>query len=214
MHIIWTWKRKAIAAALFLGAASLWAGTGRLFTHTTVRADRLAGQPAAVRTVQNDAAARNAFLAAAPVFTHPRCQNCHPGGDAPLQGDDSHPHAQNVRRGPDGKGKYGMKCDACHQLTNVPGANMPPGAPSWHLPPPSMLMVFVGKTPGELCRQLKDPSQNGGKTIDQIIEHVTSDKLVLWGWDPGEGRTTPPLNHPEFAAKMQEWARNGAACPQ
>src|SRR3989449_5653350 len=128
----------------------------------------------------DDAAARAAFLAAAPVFTHPRCQNCHPAGDAPLEGDDSHPHAQSVKRGPDGRGKYGMKCSACHQLTNLPGANMPPGAPNWHLPPPNMRMVFVGRTPGELCRQLKDPSQNGGKTIHQIIEHVTSDKLVLW----------------------------------
>ncbi|HEY3127823.1 MAG TPA: Isoquinoline 1-oxidoreductase subunit, partial [Acidobacteriota bacterium] len=66
----------------------------------------------------------------------------------------------------------------------------------------------------ELCSQLKDPSRNGGKTINQIIEHVTSDKLVGWGWNPGEGRATPPLSRPEFAAKMQEWARNGAACPQ
>ncbi len=107
-----------------------------------------------------------------------------------------------------------MKCGACHQLANLPGANMPPGAPNWHLPPPNMRMVFVRKTPGELCSQLRDPSRNGRKTIDQIIEHVTSDKLVMWGWNPGEGRTTPPLSHAEFAAKMQEWARNGAACPR
>ena len=215
MHIRWNWKRKTIAA-LLLGAASLWAGTGRLSTRggSRVRADYPAGRPATVRTVSDDAAARAAFLAAAPVFTHPRCQNCHPAGDAPLQGDDSHPHAQSVKRGPDGRGKYGMKCSACHQLTNLPGANMPPGAPNWHLPPPNMRMVFVGKTPGELCRQLKDPSQNGGKTIHQIIEHVTSDKLVLWGWNPGEGRTTPPLDHTEFAGLMNQWASNGAACPE
>ncbi len=216
MRIRWNWKRKTIAAVLFLGAAWLWAGTGRLFTRggNSVRVDLLAGQPAAVRIVRNDVAARTAFLAAAPVFTHPRCHNCHPAGDAPLQGDDSHPHAQNVKRGPDGKGKYGMKCSTCHQLTNLPGANMPPGAPNWHLPPPNMRMVFVGRTPGKLCRQLKDPSRNGGKTIDRIIEHVTSDKLVLWGWNPGEGRGTPPLSHAEFAALMNQWASNGAACPE
>ena len=213
MHLIRNWKRRTIAVALFLGASSLWAvaalsargGNGE-------RVGRLSAKPAAV--VRDDAAARAAFLAAAPVFTHPRCQNCHPAGEAPLQGDDSHPHAQSVKRGLHGKGKYGMKCDACHQLTNLPGVHMPPGAPNWRLPPPNMRMVFVGKTPSELCSQLKDPSRNGGKTIDQIIEHVTSDKLVGWGWNPGEDRTTPPLSRPEFAAKMQEWARNGAACPK
>ena len=31
------------------------------------------------------------------VLQHPRCMNCHPLGDAPLQGDASAPHAQNVR---------------------------------------------------------------------------------------------------------------------
>ena len=36
---------------------------------------------------------------------HPRCMNCHPSGDVPLQGDDSHLHVQNVKRGDDGQGK-------------------------------------------------------------------------------------------------------------
>lgn len=215
MQIIWNAKRKTIAA-LLLGASSLWVGTPRPSPRggNTVQAARPAGQPAAVHTVRNDAAARAAFLAAAPVFTHPRCQNCHPAGDAPLQGDDSHPHAQNVKRGRDGQGKYGMKCSTCHQLTNWPGANMPPGAPNWHLPPPNMRMVFVGKTPGELCRQLIDQTQNGGKSIPQIVEHATSEELVLWGWSPGEGRSTPPLSHARFAALMNQWASNGAACPE
>jgi hypothetical protein len=29
-----------------------------------------------------------------------------------------------------------------------------------------MRMVFQGKTPAELARQLKDPKQNGGKTLE------------------------------------------------
>ncbi|HEV7559681.1 MAG TPA: hypothetical protein VGO00_29595, partial [Kofleriaceae bacterium] len=36
-----------------------------------------------------------AFEAMRGVFQHARCQNCHPSGDQPLQGDDSHPHMQN-----------------------------------------------------------------------------------------------------------------------
>ena len=49
-----------------------------------------------------------AFETVRSVLQHPRCQNCHPRGDAPLQGDDSHPHIQNVQRGPDGKGMVAM----------------------------------------------------------------------------------------------------------
>jgi len=74
-------------------------------------------------------------------------------------------------------------------------------------------MIWEGKTSGQICLQLKDPKQNNGKTVAQIIEHVTSDKLVLWGWNPGEGRTAPPMSHEEFASKFAAWARYGAACP-
>jgi mono/diheme cytochrome c family protein len=163
---------------------------------------------------QEDAAgSREAFLAAYKVLMHPRCMNCHPSGDVPLQGDDSHPHAQNVKRGPDGKGKYALKCANCHQLSNLPGENMPPGNPNWHLPPPEMPLVFQGKTPGELARQLKDPKQNGNKTLDELLHHVAEDKLVLGGWDPGDGRTRPPLSHDEFVRKMREWIEKGAEAP-
>ncbi len=160
---------------------------------------------------RDDAGARAAFLAAYPVFMHPRCMNCHPEGDVPLQGDDSHLHAQSVKRGPNGHGKYGMKCNACHQATNLPGLNMPPGVATWHLAPRQM--VFQGKTPGEFCRQLKDPRRNGGKNVAGAIEHLEADPLVLWGWSPGEGQSSPPLSHAEFVQKMREWVNKGAACP-
>jgi len=163
---------------------------------------------------KDDSAARAAFLAAYPVFMHPRCMNCHPSGDAPLQGDDSHPHAQNVKRGPDGKGLYALKCANCHQDANLPGENMPPGNPNWHLPPATMRMVFQGKTPGELARQLKDPSLNGGRSLEQIVQHVSEDKLVMAAWNPGDGRTLPPMSHDEFAMKVREWADKGAALPE
>src|SRR5713226_2914856 len=160
---------------------------------------------------KDDAKARAAFLAIIPVLKHPRCLNCHATGDFPRQGDDNHVHTQNVRRGLDGHGKYSEKCSACHQEQNVAGLNTPPGAPNWHLPPANMPMIWEGKTPGQICQQIKDSKQNNGKSVAQIIEHVTADKLVMWGWNPGEGRTPPPLSHEEFAAKFQEWARYGAA---
>ena len=157
---------------------------------------------------------RAAFLRAWTVFDSPRCKNCHPAGNAPLQGDDSHVHIQNVKRGADGHGLYGMTCHTCHQDTNLPGANMPPGNPKWSLPPAKMKMVIQGETPGQFCRQLKDPAKNGNRTLAQIMEHVSQDDLVGWGWNPGDGRTLPPLNRPDFVAAMQQWVNNGAACPQ
>jgi hypothetical protein len=162
---------------------------------------------------RDDARARTAFMSIVPVLKHPRCLNCHANGDFPRQGDDNHPHLQNVKRGPLGQGVTAQKCSTCHQSENVAGLNMPPGAPNWHLPPPNMPMIWEGKTPGEICRQIKDPKQNNNKSVAAIVEHVTSDKLVLWGWNPGEGRTLPPMNHDEFAAKFAEWARYGTACP-
>ena len=167
--------------------------------------------PAVVQ--RDDARAQAAFESIMPVLRHPRCFNCHANGDFPRQGDDNHQHAQNVRRGPTGQGVTAEKCSTCHQAENVAGLNMPPGAPSWHLPPPNMPMIWEGKTSGQICLQLKDPKQNNGKTVAQIVEHVTSDKLVLWGWNPGEGRTAPPMSHEEFASKFAAWARYGAACP-
>src|SRR4051812_25444687 len=76
----------------------------------TKRGERLIPEPKNVSAQRDEAASRAAFLAAYPVLMHPRCMNCHPKGDAPLQGDDSHMHAQNVQRGPEGKGLFAMKC--------------------------------------------------------------------------------------------------------
>jgi cytochrome c5 len=161
---------------------------------------------------QDPEGAKKAIAEAAEVLFHPRCLNCHPSGDAPLIRDDSQPHPFNVKRGPEGKGVGAMNCTLCHRDANQPGG--PPGVVNWHMPPENMPMVFQGRTPGELCRQLKDPKLNGGKTGEQIIGHISKDPLVTWGWNPGEGRTTPKMSHKDFSAKMNEWVKKGAACPE
>src|SRR4051794_33706796 len=43
-----------------------------------------------------------AFAQVYTVLMHPRCMNCHPKGDVPLQGDDSHLHTMAPKRGSDG----------------------------------------------------------------------------------------------------------------
>lgn len=147
------------------------------------------------------------------VLQHPRCLNCHPAGDAPLQGEHSLPHLQNVTRGPDGHGLFGMRCETCHQETNLPGEHMPPGAPKWHLPPKDMPLVFEGKSSAELCRQIQDKKQNGGKSMDEIFHHMAHDALVLWGWAPGEGREPVSVPHDELVKALCTWIANGCGCP-
>lgn len=147
------------------------------------------------------------------VLRHPRCMNCHSNGDFPRQGDDGHQHIMNVRRGPDGRGVTAEKCSTCHQDHNLAGGHMPPGAPNWGLPPPSTPMIWQGLSDAQICRAIKDPKQNKNRNLDQLVEHLTADKLVAWGWDPGEGRTAIPMQHDEFSAKVKKWQAAGAPCP-
>jgi hypothetical protein len=153
------------------------------------------------------------FLEFVSVLRHPRCMNCHSRGDFPRQGNDSHPHSMNVRRGPGGHGVTAEKCSTCHQDHNLTGAHMPPGAPNWGLPPPTTPMIWQDLGDGQICRSIKDPKQNKNRNLDQLVEHLTEDKLVAWGWNPGEGRDPIPMSHDEFAAKVKKWRSAGAPCP-
>ena len=69
---------------------------------------------------------KKAFLEVYKILVSPRCMNCHPSGDVPLVGDDSHLHGQRVKRGSDGRGMYASKCANCHMDENTPGINKPP----------------------------------------------------------------------------------------
>ncbi len=157
-----------------------------------------------------------AFTTVQQVFQHPRCQNCHIPGDAPLQFDSGVVHAQGIVRGPAGHGAPGLPCSTCHGEANPPasyGPNAPPGAPHWGLPPPERKMVFIGLSPAELCATIKDPEANGGRDFDALLRHVGEDALVLWGWNPGGDRAPVPIPHPEFVAAFERWAAAAGPCP-
>lgn len=153
-----------------------------------------------------------AFKQVYTVLMSARCMNCHPSGDIPLQGEDNHLHAMLPKRGVDGKGVYAMKCANCHQPTNTPGLHTPPGNPNWHLPPADMKMVFQGRTPRQLAKQIIDPKQNGHKDMQKLIAHA-DDGLVLWAWKPGEGRKLPPMSHAAFKKAWLTWLKTGAYAP-
>lgn len=164
-------------------------------------------------TAAQIAAGKLAFVEVAKVLQSPRCRNCHPIGDAPLQGDTSRRHAMNISRA---SVEAGLPCKTCHQARNSDAigiAGGPPGAPNWGLPPADIPMVFQGKTVTALCEQLRDPERNNHKSLAQLLEHVSHDALVLWGWNPGGKRTRPPLPHDRFVAAFTTWAAGGGACP-
>ncbi|RYZ03049.1 MAG: Isoquinoline 1-oxidoreductase subunit [Myxococcales bacterium] len=150
------------------------------------------------------------FLEASRVLLHPRCANCHPNGDVPLQGMDGRLHDPPVTRGPEDRGVVGMECSGCHQDRNLEHARVP-GAPNWHLAP--LEMAWVGKTPRHICDQMKDPKRNGGKSMAQLIEHNAHDELVGWGWSPGHDREPAPGTQQQFGALIAAWADAGAECP-
>ncbi len=157
-----------------------------------------------------------AFATVQRVFQHPRCQNCHILGDAPLQFDAGVPHALGVTRGPAGHGAPGLPCATCHGEFNPPasyGPNAPPGAPHWGLPPPDHKMAWFGLSPAALCEMVRDKGRNGGRDFAALIAHVSEDKLVLWGWNPGGNRAPVSVPHDEFVAQFKQWAGAGGPCP-
>jgi hypothetical protein len=150
------------------------------------------------------------FEEAGKVITHARCVNCHPAGDRPAQGDDRRPHMPLVVRGIDNFGAVGMRCTTCHGPANFDAAGVP-GNPAWHLAP--IEMAWVGKSLGEICRQIKDPERNGGKSMEELVHHMAEDSLVGWGWNPGVGREPAPGTQKEFGELIKAWSDTGAVCP-
>jgi hypothetical protein len=108
------------------------------------------------------------------------------------------------------RGVPGMECGTCHQDRNQPLTRVP-GAPDWHLAP--IEMAWVGKSAAYICKQLKDPARNGGKTLAQLVEHTTHDQLVGWGWAPGADREPAPGTQQQFGALTAAWVETGAECP-
>jgi hypothetical protein len=144
------------------------------------------------------------------VLTSPRCVNCHTPDESPRQGDRSMLHDPPVVRGNADRGVVGMQCITCHQDHNLELARVP-GAPEWHLAPLSM--VWLGKTPSEICAEVKDTTRNGGRTLAQIQSHIASDKLVAWGWAPGGDRKPAAGTQQLAGALAQAWIDTGAECP-
>jgi hypothetical protein len=161
------------------------------------------------------ARSRALFDEASKVLNSPRCLNCHPATRSPTQGDILHRHMPPMHAGEKGKGAAGLNCHSCHRVENttVAGSRVGsvPGAEHWHLAPASM--AWQGRTVREICHQIKDPSRNGGRSLDAIHKHVMTDPLVAWAWQPGEGRNSAPGTQQVFGELIAAWIASGAECP-
>jgi hypothetical protein len=151
---------------------------------------------------------RALFTEAAKVLTHPRCMNCHPATDRPLQGNDRHAHQPVATR----EGT----CSTCHTdrnftLSDRASYRSIPGNPRWQVAP--IEMAWEGKSMGDICRQLKDPTRNGGRDLALVHEHAAKDDLIAWGWDPGVGRDPAPGSQELFGQLIKAWIDSGAQCP-
>lgn len=173
-------------------------------------ADELRG-PDAFKSI-GDKAERSAalFEEAGKVLLHPRCINCHPAGDTPLQGEGGQVHEPRVERGSGGHGRVGLRCSTCHERANFDPGRVP-GAPSWHLAPASM--AWEGLSLGEICAGLKDRAKNGDRSVREIVAHMTEDPLVAWAWEPGADREPAPGPREVFGELIRAWASAGAVCP-
>jgi hypothetical protein len=157
---------------------------------------------------------RAIFAEVGKLITNPRCMNCHPAGDQPLQGNDHHEHRPRVFRS-DGN-HFATNCAQCHTDQNVTlheaaSYQSIPGNPRWGVAPLSM--AWQNKSLGDICRQLKDVERNGGRDLALLQEHVATDDLVGWAWNPGAGREPAPGAQEEAGKLVQAWIDTGAECP-
>jgi len=165
--------------------------------------------PSAFSSISEPGArSRALFMEAAKVLTSPRCMNCHPAGDRPLQSNDKHPHEPPVTRE--------TTCITCHTDRNFTlmeraSYRSIPGHPRWMVAP--IEMAWEGKSVGEICRQIKDPNRNGGRDLAMLHEHLAHDDLVAWGWQPGEGRDPAPGSQALLGELVKAWIETGAQCP-
>lgn len=167
--------------------------------------DRRETNPPAIQDADTEA-----FDVVMSVITHQRCMNCHPTDDRPRQRDEQILHLFNVTRGEDNHGGPVQTCETCHHEENNP-YSLVPGAPHWGLAPKSM--GWLGLSEAEIAQTLLDPTKNGDRSFDDLLHHMSEDPLVLWAWDPGAGRTPPPIPHDEFVNALEAWLDAGAPIP-
>ena len=148
------------------------------------------------------------------VLTHPRCMNCHPDDHVPKQGEDSHAHRFGITRA--NSVGSATNCNTCHQSTNNLNSGVP-GAPEWSLAPHKMRWEGLSRI--EIAKSMMNRENNGNRSVEELMHHLTEHELVLWAWEPGvdaEGkpRELPPVPLDEYIEAVKKWVELGAQIPE
>jgi hypothetical protein len=157
------------------------------------------------------------------VVTHPRCANCHVGGDNipmwTIVGENkTRRHGMNIHADDRRRGERTLACKTCHMTSTAP--NEVPHAPPhvgkpWQLAP--VEYVWFGKPGAEICVQMRDPKRNGGRDAAALVKHLRDDAgdngFIPWGWNPGGGRSTPPGTFEGHVKDVVTWGAAGQPCP-
>jgi len=96
--------------------------------------------------------------------------NCHPAGNHPLQGDDSHMHIMTYNAEKMNRRVCFENVPTVIQPTQCPGTHTPPGNPKWHCLREDMKDGFPGKDAESLALQIMDYIRNGHKNKEQLLE--------------------------------------------
>ncbi|MEM8894722.1 MAG: hypothetical protein AAGC88_09100 [Bacteroidota bacterium] len=147
------------------------------------------------------------------VLTHQRCVNCHPSDDIPKQGEDRHYHRFGITRV---NSADATNCNTCHQASNNDYSGVP-GAPDWALAPHKMRWEGLSRI--KIAKSMMNPENNGNRSAEDIMHHLTEHELVLWAWEPGvdaEGnpRELPPVPVDEYIEAVKTWIELGAIIPE
>ncbi len=167
-------------------------------------------EPKEVNSTQEES--EIAFNKMMDVLTHQRCINCHPSDNVPKQGEDRHPHRFGITRV---NSMNATNCNTCHQASNNDYSGVP-GAPEWSLAPEKMRWEGLSRI--EIAQSMMNPENNGNRTPEDVMHHLTEHELVLWAWEPGvdaEGnpRELPPVPVDEYIEAVKTWIELGAVIP-
>ena len=153
------------------------------------------------------------------VTSHSRCSNCHTGpSDRPMwsgpsYGAEPRQHGMNIRAGESRIGAETLPCSTCHGAKNGEVPHSPPGnASGWMLAP--VEAHWFGQSSRTICEQLRDPARNGGRTLNEVAQHLGHDLILRWAWAPGPGREPAPYSLQEHVDDLLIWGVAGAPCPQ
>ncbi|WP_298837386.1 hypothetical protein [uncultured Roseobacter sp.] len=153
------------------------------------------------------------------VVSHPRCANCHTGpSDRPMWSGPSYGetrvHGMNIRAGESRIGAEFIPCRTCHVTSNTAQNDTPHAAPqvadAWRLAP--VEAHWFGQSSDDICQQLRDPERNGGRTVEELVEHLGHDVILHWAWAPGGGRAPAPYSLSIHIRDMQIWGNAGQPC--